>query len=659
MQNGRSGFQKVIKKRGRRACSLLLVTAMCAGCIPAAAFAQEPEVSDIPKEEVVYATLEPTGSVKDIFVVNVFTSTDGETIEDHGQYSEVKNLTSLAPIGYEDDTVTADIPKGRFYYQGNMKEKELPWKIDITYELDGKEKSASQMSGADGKVKIKIHTSQNQKTDPLFYEKYMLQISVTLDTEVCEHIRTKDATVANAGTDKMFNYAVMPAKDSEIVITADAKNFGMKGITFAGVPFSMSDDMIDMSQIHDMAGGLSLLADGISQLNSGAGELDSGLREFSSGTGQLRDGFELFSSGLYQLSEGTGMLHGGAQALEDGSSQFNTGLQQLAAGSDQLSVGSAQINDVFQTLKKKTDEFVNLDDKFVAKMIEDMNQLYDWLVCAKEQLDSILEEVEIKELETPFQQISVEELVKAKEELKVQADAGVISQETVNVFDRLVNDYYLAALVQQLIDDNEKIQNWVDDTLAGIEKFIDALKNVEITKPEEILKLAEAVGMFADQYQMFHDGLTAYTGGVKQLAGGYQEIHGGIEGITDGISGISDAAQMTAQGSTQMLDGIRGIDSGAGALSGGMGQLAEGISLLNSQTSALPSQVKDGIDKLLGEFMNTDFTPVSFTSEENKNVAAVQFVFASEEIEKNADVAEKAGKTEEKSFWEKFLDLFR
>lgn len=38
----------------------------------------------------------------------------------------------------------------------------------------------------------------------------MLQISVTLDAELCEDITSRNGTVANAGSDKQITFVVLP-----------------------------------------------------------------------------------------------------------------------------------------------------------------------------------------------------------------------------------------------------------------------------------------------------------------------------------------------------------------------------------------------------------------------------------------------------------------
>ena len=52
--------------------------------------------------------------------------------------------------------ITIDTKADRFYYQGNLISKELPWNIDIKYYLNDKELAADALAGKSGKLKIAV-----------------------------------------------------------------------------------------------------------------------------------------------------------------------------------------------------------------------------------------------------------------------------------------------------------------------------------------------------------------------------------------------------------------------------------------------------------------------------------------------------------------------
>ncbi len=600
------------------------------------------ESKTVHKEEVVYAKLTTAGSPSDVYVVNAFTLPNNTKIKDYGKYSAVQNLTNLDSITYRDNEVSIDTKKGRFYYQGSMIDKNLPWNIDIHYYLDGKEKTAEQMSGATGEARITIDTSKGNITDSSFFEKYMLQVSITLDTMLCSNISAKGATIANAGTNKMINFAAMPGKTSKLEVTADVENFSMPGISIAGVPFSIADDMVDMTQISQMADGLQLLANGISQLNNGANQLNTGINLFAGGTNQLANGYGIFNDGIKQMYSGSNDLYNGALQLEKGSSQYQDGFHKLSAGGNQLIEGSTQINNTLQELSSHSPDI----------SAEDMHAILQGLKRLQQELERILPTLEDFLQQNPFQEITLSERNAALTELEIQKNEGNISERTLDVFKKLLIDYEIANCTNELVNGEHGIRDILIQFIRILDRF-----NSNVQIPENFDP--NMIKQFAKEYAKFHSGLCQYVDGVNQLNQNYSQIHSGIKGLSFGIKSLSFGLGEASGGSIAMLTGIKNINDGAVDLSQGVNQLADGINLLNSQTSKLPTQVKNGIDDMMSRYTNSDFIPNSFTSEKNSKVDAVQFVFTTEEIktpEKPIKYKEKKGHA---TLFEKFINLFK
>ena len=85
------------------------------------------------KDEVVYVKLNNNGNVDNVYVVNSFDIKNGEKIEDYGSYSNVLNLSTSDKLNYSNGVVDINISdtNKKFYYQGDMKDCEIPWDINI------------------------------------------------------------------------------------------------------------------------------------------------------------------------------------------------------------------------------------------------------------------------------------------------------------------------------------------------------------------------------------------------------------------------------------------------------------------------------------------------------------------------------------------------
>ena len=88
------------------------------------------------KEEVIYVMADNAGQVNDMEAVNIFS---GGEITDYGNYSAVKMLNTTDKIMQNGDRISFASDADRVYYQGTMKNANLPWNISIRYFLDGKE----------------------------------------------------------------------------------------------------------------------------------------------------------------------------------------------------------------------------------------------------------------------------------------------------------------------------------------------------------------------------------------------------------------------------------------------------------------------------------------------------------------------------------------
>ena len=130
------------------------------------------------KDENIYVNLNQDGSVAGIYVVNEFELKEASRIVDYGTYDEVRNLTTDSEIAISGNELSVDAPKGKFYYQGNLATKEMPWLISIQYYLDGEEIEAEDLAGKSGELKIVIGIKENTAVDNGFFDNYLVQATV-------------------------------------------------------------------------------------------------------------------------------------------------------------------------------------------------------------------------------------------------------------------------------------------------------------------------------------------------------------------------------------------------------------------------------------------------------------------------------------------------
>ena len=330
-------------KCGKKACRVTAF-ALCGVLISGSVTPVYAADENTPKDENVYVNLNQDGSVDGIYVVNSYRLDADTQVVDYGNYESVKNLTSDAEIQQQKGTVTVDAQAGEFFYQGNLQSKEIPWEISISYTLDGKEVSAEELAGKNGKLGISIHVGQNDQVDSEFFDNYLLQVTLTMDMERCSNLEAPGATAANVGTDKQLVYSILAGSEKDITVTADVLDFEMDAISFQGLPMNLDVDreLFSLDDLHDKAGEVSDAAD---EFSNGAQDLEGGVNSLQEGVEGLQSGAESLKEGIDSYADGAKSLGDGIDTLQDGSNDLADGAQELVDGIVSLQDGANQLRD--------------------------------------------------------------------------------------------------------------------------------------------------------------------------------------------------------------------------------------------------------------------------------------------------------------------------
>lgn len=307
------------------------------------------------KEEVIYAKLKDNGSVDSISVVNSFDLKNNNKIVDHGDYEKVVNLSTSDKLNFVNGSLSTKVSENnkKFYYQGDMKSKEIPWNISLNYYLDGKNIKADDLAGKSGNLKIDLVVKQNENVDKVFYDNYALQIALTLDSEKCKNVIADGGTIANAGSKKTITYIKLAGNEGKYTIKADVKDFEMDPISFNGINMNMNVDI----DVNDMTDPLNKLVDAIKTLNSGTGELKNGVEHYKNGVNTLDNGISTLQNGISAYKNGADTLYTSTKQLVDASQNMKNGVGALQKGVNQLDGGAQNLNDGLKTLSRGSQNY--------------------------------------------------------------------------------------------------------------------------------------------------------------------------------------------------------------------------------------------------------------------------------------------------------------
>ncbi|MBT2709042.1 hypothetical protein [Bacillus sp. ISL-47] len=561
------------------------------------------------KDEVVYATLKSNGAPGDIYVVNTLEVARAGEILDYGEYSSVKNLTDLTELDQEGQTVRVNAPEGKFYYQGNMKDdSELPWDIKISYLLDGQKVTPSDLAGKRGHVEINIDTAANGNVDTVFYENYLLQVSIMLSNKY-ENIEAPGGMIANAGKNKQITFTVMPGQEEKLSVEADVEDFEFQGIEIAAVPSTLP---IDTSEMGNMTDDMSVLSKAIGELNNGVADLKKGISQLDTGAAALRDGSEKYKNGMSQLD-------GSSSEIVNASRSIGNALGTISGS---LSGDSAKMD--LTSLSELPNGLTQLANG-LSETANGLSALQENYSLAYRALDGAIKEI-------PAHQLTEEEIAGL---YKSGADANVLDQlvESYSASQKVKGTY---SSVKEAFEAVKPSLNQVSGSVGEMSGTLTSMANELAGSMKEmdvsaLGELQKGLAALASNYGKFHSGLVSYTEGVSQLSASYHKLHSGIAELSGGTSELEK----------------------------GVGQLHNGTDELYKETKDLPAQMQEEINEMIEEYDKSDFKPVSFVSSKNEKVSSVQFVIKTESIKKEEQEAKKEKPEKEKGFWELFLDLFK
>lgn len=315
------------------------------------------------KTEVVYASLSDTGEPLGAYVVNRFDVETGGLLVDFGDYDYGKNLTSGEDISFEDGATMVNVEEGTFYYQGNTGPIALPWKVSISYELDGQPVDSQDLAGGTGRLVVRVRTSQDTAVNSAFYQSFMLQVTFTLDGERCRSIDAPGATVAAAGADKTVAFTVLPNREGDCTLIMDVDDFEMDGIQIVGLPYTSPIAMPDTS---DMTSGLEELSSAVGKLAGGAGQLASGARELSGGASSAAEGMTAVGDGLDALAATGETLDAASSAMGQAISAQSDALGQMSAALEGAATasGDPQLQQMAASLQQMASGMAQLDGQY-------------------------------------------------------------------------------------------------------------------------------------------------------------------------------------------------------------------------------------------------------------------------------------------------------
>ena len=485
------------------------------------------------------------------------------------------------------------------YTQSNP--DKAPISLKVTYTLDGKEISPSDLNGQSGHVVIRYdYTNELYETREIagkeekIYVPFAVMTGMILDNDNFSNIKVSSGKVINDGSHSVVTGIVFPGLgtnldmeedfDDYLEIEADATDFTMNesyciatNSVFSRLDFSNVDDLDDLTEAMDdledatnkLLDGTSDLYDGVTELYDKSGDLQDGVKELSDGSNDLRDGAYKVADGTVTLRGGVGSLRSGIGTLQEGTKTLLAGTQSLQSGTNDLKNGLGQLTAQNDTLNGAA------------------GQVFDTL------------------LKTAASQLTAAGLT-LPEELTISNYATILNALYQQMEPLSDADVALGYVLQQAGLTVEKYQGMIQAS-QSVSSGDAALQANLKTIQDKATSLSQAAGSIAalkaslDGYNQFYTGLQTYTAGVASASAGASKLADGSAQVVAGASQLRDGADKLADGSKELYDGADTLVEGARDLASGSGKLANGVNELSDGSDKLIdgiSQLKDGSKEL-------------------------------------------------------------
>ena len=584
-----------------------------------------------------------------------------EEVSNEGSYELEENFSLDDEVAYVFTNYDGSINKvmdSVWIEEGNDKtegaDAKLPVDLKISYKLDGKEVTPSELEGKSGHLKITCDFTDNVYENKVIngkeekiYVPYLASMITVFDDNNYENVTVSSGKVTYDGSryaivglafpglsDDMGNSLTGIDIPDSIELEADVKDCEPAGLYLLVSDSLFSNlDLETDDEVGKLKDAMGQLTDAVNQLMDGSSKLYEGLGELETGANQISDG-------VTQLSDGLGQIDANSAALNDGALQvFNALLatattQIQSAGvsipaltidnyNDVINGAIAQLGgtDVAGTARAKVEAGVKAD--VAANQAKYWQQGED---AARPEVEkAVREQVEAgvrEKVEAAITDDMVRSGIKAQinaSDVKAQMIAGAKQQYIEAKYpdyadkddtDKATIDAEADMAAQSMITDdavNAKIDEIVEQKLPSAKQAtIDEKVAEQMNTPEVQALISQNIdgAMSSDEVknkisQGLNDKMNQAINDMynsaevqSQIAAGNAKVSGGISSLRNLQSQLNSYAQFY-QGIQSYTGAVGQAAAGANKLKDAMPEFVEGVEALRNGQG----QLSDGLKK--------------------------------------------------------------
>ncbi len=607
------------------------------------------------KEETVYVLTDANGNVNKTIVSDWLKNKDGSsTITDKSDLKNIENVKSDADYTTgKDGEITWTSNGEDIYYQGTT-DKELPVDVKVTYILDGKEMSASEIAGKSGKVTIRFDYTNNTKKEVTvngrkteMYVPFTMISGMLLDGNTFRNVEVNSGKVISDGNRLVVVGLAFPGMNENldiasftdnkemtfpetVEVTADVENFSLGlTLTMGSAELISSVNLNDVTAFDDLKEVVNKLVKSTNELQNGSTKLSTGLKTLktsfgtystgvktyvntvNSNIGLLNDNMAPFANGINTALSGVNQMIAamegdegavsGAKKLADGSAQVNTGLNNLlakigtAGGTDNNTIAGAVNN-----IAAGSGTLFGYLDKMLAAF--DNTSTSYGLTDGSQAVSDGVEQLS-SELTTMVQTMNktITDNQTKIDGLKAVIKGGISPTTGQALTEQEITTY--TANINQLEGANAALQSVLAQMNPGtMQTQLGTLTTGADNLASGIKSLQQGIKDFKTNDKTLVDGASELNGKMSELESGVNELKNGSKQVSDGAASLSAGVDtLYTSMKNQLQPGLSTLFDGANLLTTSVNLLYEGTKPTSKDVGTLLSgtdQLTSGINDL-------------------------------------------------------------
>lgn len=508
---------------------------------------------DASKEETVYVIADEQGSATETIVSEWLKNMDRtEKLEDKSSLTDIKNVKGDEEVEQSGENLTWDAKGADIYYEGNT-DKTAPVGVKLTYYLDGKEVSAKDIAGKDGKVKIHVQYSNNSKTGNV-YTPFMMATGMILDSKHFSKIEVSKGKVLTDGNNNIVVGIGFPGLKKSLNVKVGSEEVDLDIPESFDVTAEAKDFKLDMTMTIATNDLFEDIDTGDLDTDKIFGKIDGKLDQFTDGVSKLKDGIKKYTGGVSKLGAGTKKMADGTTTLKTSVGTLTKAMNTAASGSKkikgayegekgakagakQLADGLAQLNTAVQALNLPTAAVPTLSQAEQAAIAK----------LAETQAGAVWTTYESAVL------AAAPQLAAAKQAIDGSLGAGTFD----TIFKTAFVTGYKVGYGKGMSDGAKQAVDTINTTVSGMSGQITLLKQKVKEAAAGASKLSGGVGELYKATSTLSSGLVTLNGKMPTLTAAISQINAGALQLNTGVQKLQKASKELNSGATKLNDGSK------------------------------------------------------------------------------------------------------